>query len=53
MGFKCIDQPGRSSEVEHNPKSSILFLWLERGDRRGSSPSISPTDHQKLNIIQK
>ena len=52
MGFESIDQPGRSSEVEHNPKMSILFLWLERGGRRGSSPSTSPADHQKLNVIQ-
>ena len=53
MGFESINQAGRSSEVEYNPKTSILFLWLERGDGRGSSPSISPADHQKLNVIQK
>ena len=53
MGFESIDQPSRSSEVEHNPKMSILFFWLERGGRWGSSPSTSPADHQKLNIIQK
>ena len=53
MGFESINQPGRSSEVEHNPKTSILFFWLERGGRWGSSPSTSPADHQKLNIIQK
>ena len=53
MGFESINQAGRSSEVEYNPKASILFLWLERGDGRGSSPSISLADHQKLNIIQK
>ena len=53
MGFESIDQPGWSSEVERNPKMSILFFWLERGDRQGSSPSTSPANHQKLNVIQK
>ena len=53
MGFESIDQSGRSSEVERNPKMSILFFWLERGGRWGSSPSTSPADHQKLNVIQK
>ena len=53
MSFKSIDQPGRSSEVEHNPKTSILFYWLERGGRWGSSLSNSPADHQKLNVIGK
>ena len=81
MGFESIDQPSQSSEVEHNPKMSIsflwlerggrwsfqvhwtevernpkmsiLFFWLERGGRWGSSPSTSPADHQKLNVIQK
>ena len=54
MGFESIDQPGRSSEVEHNPQMSILFFFflLERGCRLGPSPSTSPTDHQKLNVIQ-
>ena len=47
MGFKSIDQPGRSSEVERNPKMSILFFWLERGGRWGSSPSTSLANHQK------
>ena len=53
MGFESIDQPGWSSEVERNPKMSILFFWLERGDRQGSSPLTSVVNHQKLNIIQK
>ena len=53
MGFESIDQPGQSSEVEHNPKTSISFFWLERGGRWGSSPLTSPADHQKLNVIQK
>ena len=53
MGFESINQPSRSSEVEHNPKMSILFFWLERGGRWGSSPSTSPANHQKLNVIQK
>ena len=52
-GFKSIDHPGQSSEVEHNPKMSILFFWLERGGRWGLSPSTSPANHQKLNVIQK
>ena len=53
MGFESIDQPCRSSEVERNPKMSILFLWLERGGRWDSSPSTSPADLQKLKVIQK
>ena len=53
MGFESIDQPGQSSEVEHNPKMGISFFWLERGGGWGSSPSTSPADHQKLNVIQK
>ena len=53
MDFESIDQLGWSLEVECNPKTSILFLWLERGGRRGSSQSTSPADHQKLNVIQK
>ena len=53
MGFESIDQPSQSSEVEHNPKMSISFFWLERGGRWGSSPSTSLADHQKLNVIQK
>ena len=53
MGFEAIDQPSRSSEVEHNPKMSISFFWLEKGGRWGSSPSTSPANHQKLNVIQK
>ena len=53
MGLESIDQPGRSSEVERNPKMSILFFWLKRGGGWGLSPSTSPADHQKLNIIQK
>ena len=53
MGFESIDQPGQSPEVEHNPKMSISFFWLKRGGRWGLSPSTSPADHQKLNVIQK
>ena len=53
MGFESIDQPGQSSEVEHNPKTSISFFWLERGGRWGLSPLTSPSNHQKLNVIQK
>ena len=26
MGFESIDQPGQSSDVEHNPKMSISFF---------------------------
>ena len=32
---------------------SISFYWLERVGRWGSSPSTSPADHQKFNVIQK
>ena len=53
MGFESIDQPGRSSEVEHNPKTSISSFWLERGGRWGLSTSTSLADHQKMNVIQK
>ena len=44
---------GRSPEVECNPKMSISYFWLERGGRWVLSPSTSPTDLQKLNVIQK
>ena len=51
-GFESIDQPGQSSEVEHNPKMRIsFFCWRDGG--WGSSPSTSPANHQKLNVIQK
>ena len=53
IGFESIDQPSQSSEVKRNPKMRILFFWLERGGRWVSSPSTSPANHQKLNIIQK
>ena len=53
MGFKSINQPSQSSEVEHNPKTTISYFWLEKGGGWGSSPSTSPANHQKLNIIQK
>ena len=46
MGFESINQPGRSSEVECNPKMSISFFWLERGGGWGfesiDQPSQSP-----------
>ena len=53
MGLESMDQPSQSSEVERYLKMSISFFWLERGGRWGSSPSTSPTDHQKLKVIQK
>ena len=53
MAFRSIYQPGWSSEVERIPKMSISFFWLERVGRWGSSPSTSPADHQKFNVIQK
>ena len=53
MGLESINQPSRSSEVERNPKMSILYFWLERGGRQGLSPSTSKANHQKLNIIWK
>ena len=53
MGIESIDQPGRSSEVECNPKMRISFFGLKRGGRWGSSPLTSHADHQKLNVIQK
>ena len=53
MGFESINKPGQSSGVDCNPKMSISYFWLERGGGWGLSPSTSPADHQKLNIIQK
>ena len=53
MAFESINQHSRSSEVEHNPKMSIFFFWLERGGGRGLNSLTSSADHQKLNIIQK
>ena len=53
MGFESIDQHSLSSEVEHNQNMSISLFRLEMGGGLGSSPSTSPADHQKLNIIQK
>ena len=53
MGLESINQPRRSSEVECNSKTSILIFWLERGGGWGSSPSTSPANHHKLNVIQK
>ena len=35
MGFESIDQPGRSSEVERNPKMSILFFLAGEGWQMG------------------
>ena len=48
MGFESIDQPGRSSEVEHNIKISIfIFLagegwWMgfESIDQSSPSPEV-------------
>ena len=45
MEFESIDQPSQSLEVEHNPKTSIFFFWLERGGGWGSSPSTSLANH--------
>ena len=47
MGFESINQPGRSSEVECNPKMSIFFLagegwWMgfESIDQPSQSPEV-------------
>ena len=53
MGFESINLPGRSSEVECNPKMSISFIWLESCGGWGSSPITNSADYQKLNVIQK
>ena len=53
MGFKSIDQPGWLSEVERNSQMSIFIFWVKRGGRWDLSPSTSPANHQKLNVIQK
>ena len=42
-----------TSDVECNTKMSISLFWLERGGEWGLSPTTSPADHQKLNVIQK
>ena len=45
MGFKSIDQPGQSSEVEHNPEMSISFFLAGEGWQMGfesiDQPSLS------------
>ena len=53
MGFKSIDKPGWSAEVQRHPKMSISFYWLQMGGGWGLSPSTSPANHPKLNVIQK
>ena len=53
MGFESINQPGWSSEVQRNTKMRISFYWLEMGGGWGLSPSTSPANHPKLNVIQK
>ena len=53
MGFKFINQPGRSSEVNKIQKQAFHFFWLERSGGWGLSPSTSLANHQKLNVIQK
>ena len=35
MGLEFIDQPGRSSEVECNPKMSMLFFLAVEGWQMG------------------
>ena len=51
--FESIDQPNQSSEVEHNPKMSILFFgWRGVADRIWVHWPAQP-DYQKLNVIQK
>ena len=40
MGFESINQPGRSSEVERNPKMSIFFL-ARQGGRWGWSQAFN------------
>ena len=52
-GVRVHGPAGQSSEVECNLKMSISFFCLQRGGTQGSSPSTSPANHQKLNVIQK
>ena len=52
MGFKSINQPSWLSEVECNPKNEYFIFCLGRGGRWDSSPSTSPANHQKLNVIK-
>ena len=42
MGFESIDQPGQSSEVEHNAQMSILFFFAGEGLRIGSESIDQP-----------
>ena len=53
MGFKFINQPGRSSEVYVIQKQAFHFFWLERDGGWGSSPLTSTANHQKLSVIHK
>ena len=41
MGFESINQPGLSSEVQRNTKTSISFYWQEMGGGWGLSPLTS------------
>ena len=61
-GFESIDQPGRSSEVERNPKTSILFFWLfkagegwwmgfESIDQPSQSPEVEHNPKMSFNFL--
>ena len=52
-GFESIDQPGRSTEIEHNPKTSIFIILAGEGWQMGFKSIDQPSQHQKLNVIQK
>ena len=52
-GVESIDQPSQLSEVEHNCKNEHLIFLAGEGWQMGLSPSTSPADYQKLNIIAK
>ena len=53
MGFESIDQPGWSSEVEHNQNMSISFYSAGEGWWMGLESIDQPGQSSKVNVIQK
>ena len=48
MGFESIDQPGRSSEVEYNPKMSISFFLAGEGWQMGFESIDQPSQSAEV-----
>ena len=53
MGFESIDQPGRSSEVECNPKMSILFFLGGEEWQMGFESIAQPSQSSEVECNQK